>query len=79
MSSGVKSSVAFLNEALGLFSNIIRILAVTLNNLSYLENREISIGSASESFVLTTELAVFTLLMVSGVEGEEYCMQSAFE
>ena len=66
MSSGVKSSVAFLNEALGLFSNIIRILAVTLNNLSYLENREISIGSASESFVLTTELAVFTLLMVSG-------------
>ena len=66
MSSGVKSSVAFLNEALGLFSNIIRILAVTLNNLSYLENREISIGSARESFVLTTELAVFTLLMVSG-------------
>ena len=55
MSSGVKSSVAFLNDALGLFSNIIRILAVTLNNLSYLENREISIGSASESFVLTTE------------------------
>ena len=66
MSSGVKSSVAFLNEALGLFSNITRILAVTLNNLSYLENSEISIGSASESFVLTTELAVFTLLMVSG-------------
>ena len=66
MSSGVKSSVAFLNDAVGLFSNIIRILAVTLNNVSYLENREISIGSASESFVLTTELAVFTLLMVSG-------------
>lgn len=63
---GVKFSVVFLNEVLGFFLNIIRILVVIFNNLLYFENCEILIGFISEFFVLMIELVVFIFLMVFG-------------